>query len=212
MFVITMAGLSSRFFNAGYTVPKYQLPLHGQTVFYHSINSFHNYFHSDDFIFIIRNIFETSVFIKSECKKLGIKNFEIITLDKETRGQAESAYIGLKDINYTDGIYIFNIDTIRHDYTKPDFINNCDGYLEVFEGEGKHWSFILPDQNGNVSRTTEKIRISNLCSDGLYYFKDKYIFESAFNNAVKKNNEIAGEYYVAPLYNTLIQDGKVIKY
>lgn len=51
---------------------------------------------------------------------------------------------------------------------------------------GKHWSFILPDQNGNVSRTTEKIRISNLCSDGLYYFKDKYIFESAFNNAVKK--------------------------
>ncbi|HGG7172902.1 TPA: capsular biosynthesis protein, partial [Escherichia coli] len=34
MFVITMAGLSSRFFNAGYTVPKYQLPLHGQTVFY----------------------------------------------------------------------------------------------------------------------------------------------------------------------------------
>lgn len=55
-------------------------------------------------------------------------------MDKETRGQAESAYIGLKDINYTDGIYIFNIDTIRHDYTKPDFINNCDGYLEVFEG------------------------------------------------------------------------------
>lgn len=33
MFIIPMAGLSSRFFKAGYTKPKYQLDLNGETVF-----------------------------------------------------------------------------------------------------------------------------------------------------------------------------------
>ena len=40
MIVIPMAGLSSRFTKAGYTKPKYMLPLAGKSVFAHSIESF----------------------------------------------------------------------------------------------------------------------------------------------------------------------------
>ena len=35
-----MAGLSSRFFKAGYTAPKYMLDLKGQTFFAHALRSF----------------------------------------------------------------------------------------------------------------------------------------------------------------------------
>lgn len=212
MFVITMAGLSSRFFKAGYGIPKYQLPLHGQTVFYHAINSFHYYFSTDDFLFVIRDVFSTSEFIKTECEKLGLERYQIITLDAETRGQAETAYIALNQIENDHEIYIFNIDSMRHNYIKPAFVENCSGYLEVFEDEGEHWSFILPDENGNVIKTTEKVKISNLCSDGLYYFKNKSQFEKTFLHAIENNQTAKGEYYVAPLYNTLIEQGEIIKY
>lgn len=54
MIVIPMAGMSSRFFKAGYTQPKYMLEAHGQTLFEHSVNSFAAYFASTPFLFIVR--------------------------------------------------------------------------------------------------------------------------------------------------------------
>ena len=44
--IIPMAGESSRFFNAGYTVPKYMLPLGSETVFDKAIKSFKDYFNN----------------------------------------------------------------------------------------------------------------------------------------------------------------------
>lgn len=44
MFIIPMAGLSSRFFKAGYNKPKYQLMLGKETVFSWAVKSFEKYF------------------------------------------------------------------------------------------------------------------------------------------------------------------------
>ena len=207
-----MAGLSSRFFKAGYTLPKYQLELAGISVFMHSILSFKNYFNSEHFVFVVRDIYDTPKFVETEVKKLGITDFSIITLDAETRGQAETAYLATKTFTDDLPIYIFNIDTFRYNYEKPSFIDECDGYLEVFKAEGEHWSFVLPDGPENVIRTTEKDRISDLCSDGLYYFKKKSIFETLFLDAVNNEKTVRGEYYVAPLYNEMIASGAKVKY
>lgn len=212
MFLITMAGLSSRFFKAGYTQPKYQLELDGVSVFSHSILSFKRYFDSDLFVFVVRDVFETPSFVETEARKLGILDFKIVVLSGETRGQAETAYLALKEFAGDFPIFIFNIDTFRYDYKMPDFINNCDGYLEVFRAEGEHWSFVEPANSEAVIRTTEKERISDLCSDGLYYFKQKTVFESLFVKAVEECETVKGEYYVAPLYNRLITLGGKVKY
>ncbi|MNJ21916.1 hypothetical protein D3C77_162790 [compost metagenome] len=212
MIIITMAGASSRFFKAGYSIPKYMLEIGGKSVFKHSIESFSNYFKSENFVFVIRDIYDTGEFISREIEELGISNYQVITIDNETRGQAETAYIATSRFDDDFPIYIFNIDTFRYNYLKPDFVNDCDGYLEVFRAEGEHWSFILSDENGNVTKTTEKDRISDLCSDGLYYFKSKKDFESAFEDAITHNKTVKGELYIAPLYNELISRGKTIKY
>ncbi|EKD6920812.1 capsular biosynthesis protein, partial [Campylobacter coli] len=42
--VFPMAGLSSRFSNAGYKIPKYMLEIQNQTVFYNAVLSFKCYF------------------------------------------------------------------------------------------------------------------------------------------------------------------------
>ncbi|MNJ23658.1 hypothetical protein D3C77_180480 [compost metagenome] len=207
-----MAGLSSRFFKAGYTQPKYKLTIQGESVFSLATKSFIKYFDTDLFVFVVRDIYDSKQFIKDEIKKLGISNCSIVTLGDETRGQAETAYLALKQIDSDEQVTIFNIDTFRHNYQKPSFIDECDGYLEVFSAEGEHWSFVEPAPGGKVTRTTEKERISDLCSDGLYYFKHKNIFIDAFEQAVAQNELVRGEYYVAPLYNRLIQIGMDIRY
>ena len=211
MFIIPMAGLSSRFFKAGYTKPKYQLDLNGETVFSWSVRSFERYFKTDKFVFIYRDVYETKNFLEEEMKKLGISDYELVCLPEETLGQADTVYQGIVNINVDESIYIFNIDSRIIDFVKPELADECDGYLEVFRGEGDHWSFAEPDGNTNkVLRTTEKERISELCSDGLYYFKHKSIFESLFLDTKFKGNTTKNEYYIAPLYNELIaQGGKV---
>ncbi|RJG02039.1 glycosyltransferase family 2 protein [Noviherbaspirillum sedimenti] len=212
MFVIPMVGLSSRFFKEGYKVPKYQLPLHGTTVFSHVIESFLHYFESDTFIFLCRTDYNAQSFITSELARIGVRNYVLVPFDRDTRGQAETVYLGIRDLAPNEELYIFNIDTFRPCFRKPTFVTECDGYLEVFRGDGEHWSFVLPSNNDNVLRTTEKDRVSDLCSDGLYYFKRKADFDAIFEAAVKEQDTVKGEYYVAPLYNRMIKAGKTIKY
>ena len=110
MIIIPMAGLSSRFFKAGYQEPKYKLVAHGKTLFEWSVKTFEKYYESEKFIFICRDVYDTPEFLKSELKKVGIKNFEIITLTTETRGQAETVFLALDKVPEDERLIIFNID------------------------------------------------------------------------------------------------------
>ena len=109
-------------------------------------------------------------------------------------------------------MFIFNIDTLRYDFEIPTIAAQCGGYLEVFRGEGEHWSFAEVNAQGQVLRTTEKQRISDLCSDGLYYFASKNEFCTQVRQALTQSDLILGECYVAPLYNQLIAEGHDIRY
>ena len=207
-----MAGLSSRFFKAGFKSPKYQLPLGSDTVFSWSVKSFSNYFTTDHFIFIYRDISDTKNFLLHEIQKIGIENYDLVCLPEETEGQADTVYRGIHKIMYDDCLYIFNIDSKIIDFNKPKLADECDGYLEVFEGDGENWSFVLPGDKCTVIKTTEKDRISNLCSDGLYYFKNKSVFEQLFLKAKRNCIKSRNEYYIAPLYNDLIRSGGKVFY
>ena len=138
----------------------------------------------------------------------------LVVLDKETEGQAETIYLALQQLpdKQDEPLYIFNIDTFRYDFVKPDFALACDGYIEVFQGEGEHWSFVEPTGDNDVARTTEKERISDLCSDGLYYFASNALFRHYFEQMKNRNLYVKNELYVAPMYNLLLADGKVVKY
>lgn len=220
MIIIPMAGLSSRFKKAGYKKPKYMLEAHGKTLFSHSVNSFHNYFDSERFLFIALDVDNTHDFIRSECAELGIKNFEIVILDEPTQGQAQTVYEGLTAANVAmdEPLLIFNIDTFRPNFTYPDYFDttSIDGYLETFIGKGKNWSNILPkdENNHTVKLTAEKKEISKYCCTGLYFWRNAKDFIRIFNDYQQKSVKDldAGEYYIAPMYNQLITEGADIRY
>ncbi len=217
MFVISMAGLSARLLKAGYTQPKYMLQAFDDTLFAHSVRSFRSYFDDSLFLFITLDHCESVEFVRSECRKLGIARFEIVCLPKPTRGQAESVHAGLSSFGIDDSpITIFNIDTAIPGFRQPDFINDCDGYLDVFTGSGLNWSYVraASPHSNRVIQTAEKDPISNLCSTGLYHFRSAADFCSVFEDQLAEGLEhLTGqELYIAPLYNRLIDRGKDIRY
>ena len=220
MIIIPMAGLSSRFKKAGFDLPKYMLEAKGKTLFAHSVDSFNKYFSSEKFLFIALDVCGTAEFIKRECNELGLTNFEIVILDKPTRGQAETVYLGLKGISITPetSLTIFNIDTFRPGFSFPtDFnLSEVDGYLETFIGSGKNWSNVLPEAVGSnkAKQTAEKQEISELCCTGLYHFGKASDFIKIFEQDLLKDvaQLQGGEFYIAPMYNALIEQGADIRF
>ena len=217
MIVIPMAGLSSRFSQVGYTIPKYMLTARGHTLFAHSVSSFSKYFQNHSFLFVCRDIFDTPAFVKAQCEMLGIKSFRCIVLDGPTSGQAETVALGLEicKTSASEPITIFNIDTFRPEFKFPTVIE-ADGYLEVFQGTGMNWSYVRPTarDSNRVAETAEKKAISNLCCTGLYHFQSLKLFQRAYNGFIDSADKALfhKELYVAPMYNVLIANGYDIRY
>jgi hypothetical protein len=213
--VISMAGLSQRFIKAGFTLPKYMLYAKNKSLFNLALSSFSNYFTECNFLFIAREVYETKRFIQEECKLLGIENYEVVILENPTQGQAETVSIGLEKstIDENEPITIFNIDTFRPGFTFPKNIDDWDGYLEVFWGDGNNWSYAKTESENStkVIETAEKLQISNYCSTGLYYFKSSKLFVEAYQSRTPiSESSLIKELYVAPLYNVLISQNKNI--
>ncbi len=219
-FIFPMGGLSQRFTDAGYKVPKFMLDLHGFSMFEHAVIGFHRYFKAHQFVFAFRDDPETERFVVEKCQKMGIprSNIRIVKLDGPTTGQAETVWIAAREANLaaSNPIVIFNIDSFQSDFKLPESfdLKTTDGYLEVFISAGDHWSFVDPGLNQTALRVTEKERVSALCSTGLYYFRRAGDFNQAFEKTL--NMDLSklqgGERYVAPLYNALIASNMSVKY
>lgn len=214
-----MAGLSRRFTEAGYTLPKYMLEARGKTLFEHAVLSFKNYFGDIPFLFIAREEADTAGFIDRHCRNLGIARFTVSILDRETRGQAETVALGLVEAGVApdEPITIFNIDTFRPGFRFPDFLaDGVDGYLETFIGSGANWSYVRPSGVGSdrVVETREKQEISQYCCTGLYHFSRArdFLDATAAEAEVPVEQLKGGELYVAPLYNRLIERGADIRF
>jgi hypothetical protein len=211
MIVIPMAGTSRRFATAGYRLPKYMLPVAGETLFDWSVRSFAGEFAREAFLFVVRDVDDTPSFVATRARALGIARFDVVVLDAPTRGQAETVELGLHESGVRDGdeLVIFNIDTVR-----PGLRilrrTGSDGTLEAFRAPGDHWSFVEPESAGSawVRRCAEKRRISPLCSTGLYRFARSSDFMCALER--ERACPSLPELYVAPLFNHLIANGRRI--
>ncbi|MFK7851860.1 MAG: glycosyltransferase family 2 protein [Akkermansiaceae bacterium] len=98
----------------------------------------------------------------------------------------------------------------------PDSLPSSDresvkGLISVASMPGDRWSFADCDANWNVSRVTEKVRISDWASTGLYYFSDTSSFLRDAKSMVEENERTGGEFYVMPLYNRMLARDERVK-
>lgn len=206
--VITMAGLGTRFRKAGYDMPKYEIEVHGRSLFEWSMESLTGYYSPDnDYYFIVRKEDGAGDFIRTQWEKIAgnCLKANIIEIDKMTDGQATTALRAAPFWNRQDSLLIYNIDT----YVEAGCLCSedifGDGFIPCFNAPGDHWSFVAADENGIATEVREKQRISDNCTLGAYYFSSCSLYEDIYNRyyGTGKNLE-KGEKYVAPLYNYMI--------
>lgn len=89
--------------------------------------------------------------------------------------------------------------------------NDVRGIVSVASMPGDRWSFADCDADWNVSRVTEKVRISEWASTGLYYFAHTGRFLEDARRMVEGDERVKGEFYVMPLYGRLLARGEHIK-
>lgn len=212
--VITMGGLGSRFRKAGYTVPKYMIEAKGKTLFEWSMISLTGYSDAvDKYIFIAMkdDVNDVSGFIRQKCNELKIEKYQIILLDYLTDGQATTAMLASKYWNKEHALLIYNVDT----YVEAGEMNSeelkGDGFIPCFHADGDHWSFVRLGEDGKAVEIKEKVRISDNCTLGAYYFKTCELYEKLYDefysNPEVLKDIVNGEKYVAPLYNYLLSKG-----
>lgn len=205
--IITMAGLGSRFREAGYTVPKYMIDAKGKTLFEWSMDSLLDYsLHTEKYIFIVRKEDDSADFIRTQCKKYGIANAVIVEIDYTTDGQATTAMLAIPYCDPDDSIMVYNIDTYVEPYEMKYADISGDGHIPCFHADGDHWSFAKTDESGKVTQVREKQRISDNCTLGAYYFSSAKLYSDLYNEYYSDDSRLEkNEKYIAPLYNFMIE-------
>lgn len=214
--VITMAGLGTRFKKAGYKEPKYQIMAKGKSLFAWSMESLKGYYAPDnEYFFIVRAEDNASDFITNECEKAGVcskSKAHVIELDHMTDGQATTAMLARDYWNKDDELMIYNIDTYVEAFEMKSEDISGDGFIPCFKAEGDHWSFVKLDESENATEVREKVRISDNCTLGAYYFKTCGLYEQMYKEYYEGGALLdAGERYVAPLYNYMISQNMSVR-
>lgn len=210
--IITMAGLGSRFRKAGYNCPKYMIEAKGKTLFEWSMDSLIGYNrHVSKYVFVVRKEDNTENFIKDKMKKYGIDDVEVIDIDYLTDGQATTCMLAIPYCDPDKAIMVYNIDT----YVEPNEMKyediKGDGHIPCFHAEGDHWSFAKLDDRGNVTEVREKVRISDNCTLGAYYFSSARLYKELYNEYYADESRLEkNEKYIAPIYNYMIEKGMKI--
>ena len=208
--VISMAGKGSRFVNAGYEMPKPLIDVFGHPMIEYVVNNIRPS-REHKFIFICQEAHLRQFGLKDMLNKIS-SGCEIISVDHYTEGAACTVLLAEKYINNDDELMIANSDQYV-DYSIDEYvaaIKEKDGLIMTMPADDPKWSFIRFDDNQNVTLVKEKEVISNEATVGIYNFKHGRDFVKYANKMIEKDIRVNNEFYVAPVYNEMIADGKKI--
>jgi len=196
--LVPLAGRSSRF--STYTsAPKWTLDVGGKSILELALESFTaSRITVSHYVFVV--LTEHVSLAQNLIRKMKLSSFEIVSVNESPDGQARSVALGLKSSRIKGRFIVWNGDThLRQSWDVN--LEVAGRWMLLSQLPGSHWSFALVE-NGLVSETAEKVRISNLASLGLYGFSCPEEFLEALGEFSGP-----GEAYVAPLYNYLIRKG-----
>jgi len=209
--LIPAAGSGSRFTKVGYTFPKPLIDVNGKPmiqVVVENLNIEGNY------IYIVQ---------KKHYDKYNLKYFlniitpkcKIITVEGVTEGAACTTLLAKDYINNNKPLLIANSDQYIH-WSSVEFMytmtaGNIDGGILTFRSTHPKWSYAKIDEEFNVSEIAEKKVISDIATVGIYYWSTGSDYVKYAKQMINKNIRVNGEFYIAPIYNEAIADGKKFK-
>lgn len=210
--VIPMAGAGSRFASKGYLQPKPLIPVNGFPMIQIVINNLRPK-KPHKFIFICQKS-HVEEFRLDKMLPQWAPNCEIIQLDGLTEGAACTVMQARELIDTEDQLMIANsdqyVDVDIDTYLNAMDVRGLDGIIMTMKANDPKWSFVGLNDLGCVTRVVEKEVVSDEATVGIYNFKFGSDFISAAESMINKNLRVNNEFYVAPVYNELINLEKSI--
>jgi dTDP-glucose pyrophosphorylase len=202
-----MVGNSVRFKEAGFDSPKWMIRIGSKSMLEYAIESILPMRKPRE-RFVLVLLQEHKSRVLNILDELNLIDIELIFLDSPTQGQAETVKEGIlkASIDNKDRLIVWCCDS----YIKPGTLNKRETYgnhIFLTNLAGNHWSF-AKTQGDLVVETSEKNRISDLASIGLYTFSSAGNYLNLEFLAQRKMPEI----YIAPLYNQLVRKGLEVKF
>lgn len=209
--VIPMAGFGSRFVSAGYTVPKPLININNKSMIQIVVENMNV---NAQYIFIVRKEHYEQYELGHHLNKIA-PNCKIIQVDSVTSGAAVTVLLAEQYIDSDTPLLIANSDQYLM-WNSSKFLyeavsDGIDGSIATFYNTNPKWSYAKLDKSGYVTEVQEKNVISTTATVGAYFFKKGSDYVKYAKQMISKNIKVNGEFYVCPVYNEAIQDGKKIK-
>ena len=210
--VIPMAGNGSRFTQEGYVLPKPLIDVQGKPMIERVVENLNI---DGRYIFIVRDTHLEKYDLEQLLKRIA-PGCIIVPTQGLTEGAACSVLLAAEHIDNDTNLLIANSDQFL-EWDASSFLyesQNVDGCVSTFEQTDptdSKWSYALLDQNGFVSEVAEKRVISTHANTGVYFWSRGSDFVKYAHQMIAKDIRTNGEFYIAPIYNEAIEDGKKIK-
>lgn len=208
--LIPMAGLGSRFKDAGYVFPKPLVEVDGKPMIQAVVESLGV---SAQYTYIVQKE-HYEKYNLSYLLNLITPNCNIVQVDGITEGAAVTCLLAREYIDNESPLIMANSDQIV-EWNSRQFIydlmtKNADGGIATFKSTHPKWSYAKIDQNGLVTEVAEKKPISDIATVGIYYWKHGSDFVKYAHQMIEKDIRTNNEFYVCPVFNEAIADNKRI--
>ncbi len=209
--LIPMAGEGSRFKKAGFTFPKPLIDVNGKPMIQTVVE---NLDFDAEYIFLVRKEHLEKYEIESTLDIITQGNLKIVVVNELTEGAACTALLAKQYINNDEGLLIANSDQFI-EYSPENFnilrkFSNLDGIVFTFHATHPKWSFVKCNSRGRVVEVAEKKPISNIATCGIYYYRKGSDFVKYAEQMIEKDIRVNNEFYIAPVYNEMIEDMKTL--
>ena len=208
---IPMAGAGSRFAAAGYTFPKPLIEVNGKPMIQVVVENLNIDAH---YIFMVQkehyekyNLKQLLNLIKPGC--------DIIQVEGLTEGAACTTLLAKEFINNGEPLLMANSDQFvewnSNECLYAFTADTIDAGIVTFKATHPKWSFAKLGKDGFVSEVAEKNPISDLATVGIYYWSRGEDYVKYAEQMIEKNIRTNNEFYVCPVFNEAIADGKKVR-
>jgi len=210
--IIPLGGRAIRFQERGYTFPKPLIEIGTRSMIEVVLENLAPP-QPARFTFICRKEHLTQFYL-GDMLRLLAPGCKIVSLEHDTAGALCSVLLTIDDLHSEEEVLVANGDQYLTAPLVP-FYDKCrlpgtDGCILTFAATHPRWSFVRTDPGGRVTAVAEKRPISKQATVGLYYFRRASDLLAGAERMLIKGLTIAGEFFVAPVFNELLLEGKYI--
>jgi HAD superfamily hydrolase (TIGR01509 family) len=209
--LIPMAGAGTRFEKAGYTFPKPLVDVLGKPMIQTVVDNLNI---EANYIFIVRKSHYEEYHLQTVLNNIA-PGCTIVQVEGITEGAACTTLLAKQYINNDKPLVMANSDQYV-EWDSNEFMysmvgDDVDGGILAFKSTHPKWSYAKLGDNGFVTEVAEKNPISNIATVGIYYWAKGSDYVKYTEQMIEKNIRTNNEFYVCPVYNEAIGDGKNIK-